>query len=190
VPAHRARTAACNHRPAPHSPRPLKVAACAGLVAWLHFALGPAIVTATGVQIPNGRTVDLAFRDTLSPETTTVGETVLLTVVEDVVIDGHTVIAKGALAKGEVVRAEKQGSVGKAAALQVELRSVEAVDGTVVPVHGTKSVVGEEKQGTSLAVTILCCILGLLMKGGQAEIPAGTTVRGTIVGPASIEVPE
>lgn len=142
-------------------------------------AVAPAAAAAAeAVTIPAGTPVMLAFQEAVRPLTAQVGQKILLRTTSPVVIDGKTVIAEGAIANGEVTSAQKKGAVGKPAIIGVMLRTVEAVDGTLVPVSGTKVVEGENQQTTALVVTILCCILGLLMQGGDAEIAAGSSLDG------------
>lgn len=139
-----------------------------------------AVAVAEEVRVPAGLTVVLAFEDAVSPETAQVGQRVFLRVQEDVVVDDAVVISNGALATGEVSQSVKKGAVGKAAAIGVIVRTVEAVDGTSIPISGTKMIEGESKQSEALIVTILCCILGLLMNGGDAEIAAGSTMDAMV----------
>lgn len=157
------------------------------LVMWCYVVLAPTLASAASVTIPNGTPIDLMFQSTVSAETAVVGQTIPLSVVNEVKVGGIVVIAQGALAQGEVVAAQQRGSVGKAASINVILRSVQAVDGTSVSLTGQKQVLGEDKQTESLVITLLCCILALLQKGGAAEIPAGSTVRGTVMGPIVVE---
>jgi hypothetical protein len=137
-------------------------------------------LAAAEINIPVGTIVLLSAGQTIEPGTVTVGQSIQLTVVNDVVVGGDVVIRAGAIATGEVSQAVKEGSIGKPATIALTLRSVEAVDGTTVPLQGMKSVVGENKQTASVVVTILCCILGLLMKGGPAEITQGSTIEATV----------
>jgi hypothetical protein len=154
---------------------------------YLHLVAAPNIAFAAPVEIPVGTPVTLSFQVALNPETAVIGETVMLTVADDVRVGKTVVIAKGANATAEVVNAQKRGSVGKPAVIQVVLRTVSAVDGTAVLLSGQKQVAGEDKQTSALVITILCCILGLLQKGGDAEIPAGSTVQGTVASSVTIE---
>ncbi len=138
------------------------------------------------VQVPVGTVVDLVFDSAVNPKTTTIGQTVTLRVANPVLVNGATVVAAGALAQGEVTVAQKAGAVGKEAQIGVVVKQVAAVDGTVIPINGTKSVIGENKQTSSLVITLLCCILGLLQQGGSAEIAAGSALRATVAAPVEV----
>jgi hypothetical protein len=68
------------------------------------------------------------------------------------------------------------------------MRSVEAVDGSNIALSGTKHVQGENKQTQSLVITILCCILGLIIQGGDAEIASGSSMDATVEMTTTVEV--
>ena len=147
-------------------------------------------VATTKVLLPVGTVVDLTFDTAITPETAAVGQSVTLKVTNDVKINGRVLIAAGTTATGEVVQSSKSGAVGKEAQISVTVKQVAAVDGSVVPLSGTKAVIGESHQTSSIVITLLCCILGLLKKGGKAEIPAGSALRTTVAAPIEVQVQE
>ncbi len=149
----------------------------------------PSLALATPITVPVGTLVTVVFNVEVNPATATVGQTVSLSALNPVVIDGITVVQAGAPALAEVTASEENGAVGKPAKIGVALRHVTAVDGTNIPLTGQKVIEGENKQATSLVVTILCCVLGLLMKGGPATIPSGSQVVATTVAAATVNVP-
>jgi hypothetical protein len=68
----------------------------------------------------------------------------------------------------------------------VQVRSVRAVDGTYIPLRGSKAVVGKNRQAQATALGILTLGLGTTKKGLSAVIAAGTeftvfTNRGATV---------
>lgn len=156
---------------------------------WHIFFFSATAVAAT-VSVPVGTAVLVVFNEAVDPAMAVPGQTVTLSVVNPVVIDGATVIKAGAPVLAEVTAAEKRGVVGKPAKIGVTLHYATAVDGTNIPLNGLKQVEGENKQTTSLVVTILCCGFGLLMKGGTATIPAGSQIQATTMAPVTIAVPD
>ena len=148
----------------------------------------PAVVVAAELTIPVGTPVVLQFVETIDPAVVIVGSTVYLTVLSDVTVEGQTAFTAGSTATGVISQAEKAGGIGKPAVLGVTLQSVQAVDGTAVPVSGMMTVEGENKQTSTLVITIICCVLGLLMKGGNIDIPAGSTTDATVAMATSITV--
>ena len=152
------------------------------------FIFFPVCAMAETLTLRSGAVVKCTVSEDISPVTTTVGQRITLRVSEAVKVNGVTVIEAGAPVQAEVTQAQKQGSIGKPAIIGISLRSVTAVDGDVIALSGQKVLEGESKQSTSLVVTILCCVLGLLMKGGPASIPAGTNIDATVVSEVQIEV--
>lgn len=151
---------------------------------WL---VAPTAVSAKTIEVPAGTTVLCAFSTAIEPSTATVGQRLTLRVVDAVKVDGVVVIEAGAAVTAEVTRSQKKGAVGKPAVIGVTLFSVAAVDGSSIPLTGQKVIEGESKQTSSLVITILCCVLGLLQKGGDATIPEGSQINGTTPGMAKVE---
>lgn len=160
--------------------RSRSIALVLSVLAAIHAVAPAAVAAAEAISIPAGTPVMLAFDEAVRPETAQVGQKVLLRTTSSVMIDGKIVISEGAIANAEVTSAQKRGAVGKPAIIGVMLRTVEAVDGTLVPISGTKVIEGENKQTEALVITILCCILGLLTQGGEAEITAGSALDGRV----------
>lgn len=76
--------------------------------------------------------------------------------------------------KGQVMSVEPNGLFGKAGEVSVQVKSVNAVDGTKVMLSGSNiSDTGKSKLGAAIILTI-CCLFGFLIHGGDGEIPAGT----------------
>jgi hypothetical protein len=71
----------------------------------------------------------------------------------------------------------------------VLIRTVPAVDGKPVPVSATMSKEGSSKLTEAIVVAVICCILGLLIKGGKTSIPEGATVQASVLTPTVVEVP-
>jgi hypothetical protein len=138
------------------------------------------------IQIPAGTSVLLKTNTTLTPKELNVGDTVELSVVSDVIVDGVVVIKAGASARGEVVASKDRGMIGIAAELGLTVRSVQAVDGTTVALSGSKMVEGKDRMVLSIGLALVCCLLFALMKGGDANIPAGTQIQSTVAGTTTV----
>jgi len=159
-----------------------RVIAAALIVGFCIQIIVPTAVLAAGeaLKVPVGTPVLLSFEGRVHPASAVVGGKIYLRVEESVRVGGKIVIAEGSRAVGEITHSQKKGAIGKPAIIGVVLRSVEAVDGTRIPVSGSKLIEGESKQTSAIIVTILCCVLGLLMQGGEAEIAAGSTVEAMV----------
>jgi len=144
-------------------------------------------VKAAVVSVPLGTRVLLRLEETVSPETKNVGDSVSLSVVSDVVVEGKVVIASGALATGEVTVSRKSGVLGRPAEIGFQVTSVTAVDGKSVPLRATRKAEGKSKVTEAVVITIICCVLGLLMKGGVASLEQGTRIQAETTFPVSID---
>jgi len=140
------------------------------------------------IVVPNGTRVGLSFTSEVNPKTNAEGSSTTLTVTSDVIVEQKVVIRAGTSVQGEVLRSRKKGALGKAAEIAVIIRSVQAVDGTNIPVTATKSVEGDSKVTEAVLVAVLCCILGLLIKGSDAGIPQGTVVEAVTAGNSNVSI--
>jgi hypothetical protein len=163
----------------------------------------PAMTTAAAfVEVPvsDGLEFEVELARTVSGQDMKLGDIVDFIVTQPVVVNGVTIIEKGAPARGHITTAKKAGRWGKAGKLEWAMKDVLTVDGTRVPVRFTKRTIGDSKGGTvavaAVATTVLLGPLGLLWglkKGKPAIIPAGnryptfihgdTTVKGKPVMP-------
>ena len=140
------------------------------------------------VKISEGTAVVLRTNTTLTPEQLKVGDAVELSAVYDVVVNGKVVIKEGARARGEIVTSQERRMIGMAAKIVLAVRSVQAVDETTVPLSGSKFVEGKDRMCMSIGLSLLCCILFALMRGGDAFIPSGTQIECTVAGTTEVTV--
>jgi hypothetical protein len=76
------------------------------------------------ITIPRGTPITVRLGDALSSKTSSAGQSFTATVAQPVVVDGKTVIARGAAAHGTVVDAKAMGHFKGGALLEVQLDSV------------------------------------------------------------------
>ncbi len=99
---------------------------------------------AEALVIPAGKAISVRFGETLSSDKSSDGQSFSATVAEPVVVDGKTVIERGAAARGTVVSAKGMGHFKGGALLQVRLNSV-SINGTERPIQ--TSIEGRSIQG-------------------------------------------
>ncbi|HET6933719.1 MAG TPA: hypothetical protein VFI72_02700 [Candidatus Angelobacter sp.] len=99
---------------------------------------------AEALVIPAGKAISVRFGETLSSNKSSDGQSFSATVAEPVVVDGKTVIERGAAARGTVVSAKGMGHFKGGALLQVRLNSV-TINGTERPIQ--TSIEGRSIQG-------------------------------------------
>jgi hypothetical protein len=146
------------------------------------------IFAQTKVEIPAGKVIAVRTNTVISPDKFRVGNTVYLSAVSDVTIDGNVVIKSGASAKGEVTISKELNYIGIPAKIGIAVRSVQAVDGSTIMVSGSQSIEGKDKMVSSIGLSLVCCILFALMKGGDAIIPSGTQIDCTVSSTVSITI--
>jgi hypothetical protein len=122
------------------------LAALAGLGALVYFSISPSLLQAVQVHVHEGQEVRLLLRNVLTTENVEKDDTIEFEVAEDVVVNGHTVIARGAPATGKVVRIKGAGKKkAKDASVTFRFVSVRTVDGTMMQLR--KNPYKEKKKG-------------------------------------------
>lgn len=129
------------------------------------------------VTVPDGTELTVVTTEEISSKTATENDPVTFDVAEDVVVNGHTVIAKGTKVKGFISDAEKSGRMGKSGKLNVRIESTTAVDGQKIKLRASKSGKGGDKTGSVIALSLIVSPLFLLKKGKDAKIKSGTQIK-------------
>jgi hypothetical protein len=120
---------------------------------------------------------------------TAAGSAIDFRLLSNIVVDGNVVIRGGSIARGQVQRVRKNKLFGQPGKLEIVVRSITAVDGTFVALAGGQlSEEGSDRLILSIMLTIFVCLLCFLIKGGDAEIPAGTQCVAIIPSDVEIEI--
>jgi hypothetical protein len=129
---------------------------------------------AVTLTIPDGTEIKLATIEEISGQKVVEGDPLTFKVSEDVIISGKTVIAKDTIVKGTVSSAKKKGFMGKGGELSIRIESTQTVDSQKIKLRASKSGDGGNNVGSTVALTVLFGPLGLLRRGKEAKIKAGT----------------
>jgi hypothetical protein len=129
------------------------------------------------VVLPDGTEFTVVTTEEITSKTASEGDPLTFEVAEDVVINGHVVIAKGALVKGEVASAKKSGFFGRGGNIGIRIESTMTVDHQKTKLRSAKGKAGDDKTGTTVALVVLFGPLGFLKKGKQAIIKPGTAIK-------------
>lgn len=135
------------------------------------------MAAAGDIMIPDGTELTVVTMEEISSKTAVEGDPINFKVDEDVKVNGKTVIARGALVKGEVSNSKKSGRMGKGGQLSIRILSTESVDGQKVKLRASKGKEGDDKTGTTVALVVLFGPLGFLKKGKDAKIKEGTRIK-------------
>ncbi|MCY7375589.1 MAG: hypothetical protein LH472_06415 [Pyrinomonadaceae bacterium] len=124
--------------------------------------------------IPDGTELKIVTTEDISGQKVVEGDPLTFKIAEDVKINNRTVIAKDTIVKGTVSAAKKKGFMGKGGELSIRIESTQTVDGQKMKLRASKSGAGGDNMGSTVALTVLFGPLGLLRKGKEAKIKAGT----------------
>lgn len=141
------------------------------------------------VTLTAGTAIPLELTQGINSRLVQAGQTIDFRVRSDIRVGDRVVVPAGSIAKGLVTRAERSKGLGKEGYVEVQIKSVTAVDGQQVVLAGNNLYrEGEDKQTLSILLGVLVCLLFLTMKGKDAEIPAGTPVDASTATNTEIEV--
>lgn len=141
------------------------------------------------VTLPAGTRIDLETVSTVSSEKIQVGESVDFKVRADVTVDGKVVVRAGSIAKGVVMSSKKARGIGREGSIEVQVKSVQAVDGKSIPLSGSGIArQGDDKSTLSIVLGIFVCLLFLLLKGKNGEIPAGSATDAIVASNIKVTV--
>lgn len=156
--------------------------ACAMLLMSFYAPAGNVAVIKAGTIVP------LSLMQTVSSKNASSGQLINFNVTRDIKIGKDVVVKAGSIAHGQVSHVKRNGLLGTQGEVQVTIQSITAVDGTQIYLTGNNlNEEGSNKVVLAVVVT-LCCILGFLIKGGNAEIPAGTLCNATVMSNTEINL--
>lgn len=114
-------------------------------------AMGAATTAAEAIEVPAGTTLTIRLGEKLGSKISRVGQSFSATLDHDVVVDGQTVIAAGAIVNGEVAFARPSGALVAEPKLQIRLTSVSVKNADLAVVTSIRSfgptVEGKKKVG-------------------------------------------
>ncbi len=139
------------------------------------------------VTVPVGTTIQLEVSNTISSTNAYVGQKVNFKVLNDVAIAGKLVVKGGARAYGKIVSVDNSGMLGKPGNLSIQLTRVTATDGSNIPISANSVLKGEDKSGTAIIVTLILCIFGLFIKGGDAVLQAGSIIEADVISAVDVD---
>jgi hypothetical protein len=159
------------------------------VVAGALVAVPQAPAGAAAIMVPIGTQVGLQFVTPVNSSAITAGTPVNFRVLYDVVSGGRVVIRRGARAGGVVSQITKPGMFGTNAKVVIGGMTATAADGSRIPLRDvvvSKAMVSKARVGAAGAAVAGAIVLGpvgllagALVRGGNVEVPAGTTVTDT-----------
>jgi hypothetical protein len=126
-----------------------------------------------------GTPVPLVTDSAISTKTNREGDQIALSVAEDVRVDGHVAIPRGAPAAAEITRRLPNGAYGKAGRLEVRLLHVTA-GGRQIRLDGEVREKGATNVAPAAAAGLATLAIAFFIEGKSATIPAGSKVTGYV----------
>ncbi len=143
----------------------------------------------------DGTAVKLRLAETISSADAKTGQQVPFEVIDDVVVQGVTVIPKGTQALATVTDAEPKKRMGRGGKLDVNVDSTRLVNGEKVQLRAVKDNKGGGHVGAMTGAIVATSIvffpaapLFLLMHGKDITIPKGTEVTAFVQGDMRLDL--
>jgi hypothetical protein len=143
----------------------------------------------------DGTAVKLRLAETISSSNAKAGQEVPFEVTEDVVVQGLTVLAKGAQAIATVTDANPKKSMGRGGKLNVNVDSARLVDGEKVQLRAVQENKGGGHVGAMTGAMVATAIvfwpaapLFLFIHGKDITIPKGTEVTAFVQGDMKLDM--
>jgi hypothetical protein len=143
----------------------------------------------------DGTAVKLRLAETISSSNAKVGQQVPFEVTEDVVVQGVTVLPKGAQALASVTDASPKKSMGRGGKLDVNVDSARLADGEKVQLRAVQENKGGGHTGAMTGAMVATAIvffpaapLFLFIHGKDISIPKGTEVTAFVQGDMKLDM--
>jgi len=125
--------------------------------------------------IPAGTLISIRFLSTLSSKSNKAGEIFNFQITENVILDNKLVIPANSEGVGEITEAKKATLLSRSGKLEIEFKSISALDGTSISL-----MLGEEaqKENKRIIVAVGVGILGVIILSNPIGLIAGALVPG------------
>jgi hypothetical protein len=150
----------------------------------------------SSVTLRAGTPIVVEATQSYSAKNLSEGQTVNVRVKYNVVVNKQTVIAAGALGNATISNITKPGIFGKAGRMELQMQSVQSVDGQQILVSSIPMMAeGQNKKGLAWGLsiglflfTIIGGAIGFFIKGKPAEIKVGTSSNASVASDAQVDV--
>jgi hypothetical protein len=140
------------------------------------------------IVVPRDTKVALRFTQPLSTATAKVGDIVRFETVEEVRINDTLIVQQGSPATGVITEVRPPRSRGRNAQLRISFQSVQAVDGSLVPLAPYRTPEEERISGKAPGVSVVGAMVlgpiglvsGAFVRGDHVTIERGATVNAAI----------
>ncbi|MFC1760163.1 hypothetical protein ACFLZD_01420 [Candidatus Neomarinimicrobiota bacterium] len=155
------------------------------LILFIFQFTGPVI--ADTVKLTSGTPIQLSLFHTINGKTSRIGKRVTFRLLNDINVDGNVVVSAGTKAFGEVVEIVKPGFFGKPGTLSIDVKSIQAVDGSDVQLSGMLNATGKSRAVLSIILTIFF-LVGFFIPGTDASLQKGAVLDAVTIGNIDLEL--
>jgi hypothetical protein len=143
--------------------------------------------------LQDGTPVKLQLSRALSSADAKAGQEISFDVVDDIDVDGITVLHRGTSALGVVTEAEARKRMGRAGKLNFTINSVQLADNEKIALRAVNDAKGDSRVAgmTALMVSGVPMVAApflLLIKGGDSTIPKGTSITAFVDGDIHLDL--
>lgn len=163
----------------------------------LYIAHDLVVQTADGpITLKAGTAIVVETTQNLNSRNLSPGQNVNVRVKFPIKVEKKVLIAAGAPGTATVTAVKKAKGFGKAGFIELQVTTVQAVDAQQVPISGLPiNVEGESRVGLAIGLAVAGAVLlflvggvaGLLIKGTEAEMKAGSVANGSVANEIDIE---
>lgn len=136
-------------------------------------------VAAEPVILPANTVVELRVVQPVSSRSSKPGETFALVLAEPLVVAGVVLLPADTPVQGEVIHAARSGFAGKAGELIVSARYIDAPFGRI-RLRSSFGAAGKSHTDTAIALTVATGLFGMVVQGGEKELPAGSLLSARV----------
>src|SRR3954447_14481145 len=153
----------------------------------LSYAADPSVVSDHSIH--DGTPIKLRLRENVSSASARTGQEVPFETVDEVQVDGVTVLPKGSIAVAVVTEAESKRTMGRAGKLNIAISYARLKDGDKVALRAVSEQKGGSHTGAMAGAMVATSLIiwpaapfFLFMKGKDISIPQGTEITSFVDG--------
>ena len=127
------------------------------------------------ITLPGGTLIPVTLMETISSKKSKSGAIFKYQIAEDIMYAGSVIMSKDTIGRGEVLKAKKASVLLKKGELELDFKSIEALDGTNIRlVFGLAS----EEENTRLGIAVGASIAGLIILSNPVGLVIGALIPG------------
>ena len=135
------------------------------------------VVDVAGTVLPAFSSIYIENTQEIRSKSLVVNQIITFMVAEDLIVNGQVIVSRGTPVAGKVTRVTPPKFLGRPGDFEVQVREVESLDGTMIPLLGTVYLEGKDKSTEVIVLGALVFWPILLIKGNEAIVPPNTLMR-------------